>query len=393
MSVDPGRDFTAAQIERAREFDAALAPAAYGGLVVGLALVLVLGLTPLGARFVGWVTARVPRWPLRVAVAALALAVVLRVAALPFRVWSSSVLRRYGLTTQSWTSWFGDQARSLAVTWVLWTIVLLLLVLLLRRFPRYWWTGAALGGFLLVVAGSFAYPVVVEPVFNDFKPLPAGALRSDLLAMADRDGVPVREVLVADASRRTTTLNAYVSGFGSTRRIVVYDTLLASPPERVRSIVAHELGHAARGDVLYGTLLGALGVAGAMCLLGALLTSPRLLRRAGLDPGGEGAATPRAAALVLALVTVGTQVSAPVQNLVSRRIEARADVHALDLTRDPATFAAMQRELARRNISDLDPDPLERLLWSTHPSSPERIALARAWARHHGAPEPPPGAP
>ncbi|WP_084000725.1 M48 family metallopeptidase [Actinomadura kijaniata] len=386
---DPALDFSAAELARARAFDAELNPIAYTRLAVGLLAVLALGLTPLGARFLGWATARGRRWPLRVALAAVVLTTVLRLVGLPFGIWGETVLRRYGLSTQTWGSWLGDQARSLAVTWVVWSLALLLLYALLRRFPRYWWTGAAVGAFLLVVGGSFVYPVVVEPVFNKFHSLPAGRLRSDLLAMADRDGVPVEDVLVADASRRTTSLNAYVSGFGSTRRIVVYDTLLKSPPARIESIVAHELGHAKHRDVLHGTLIGGLGVAGAVCLLSLLLSSPRLARRSG-TPEGAAAADARSVALVLALVTVATQLGGPVQNFVSRRVEARADAHALDLTRDPATFVSMQHELSARNLSDPRPNGLERLLWSSHPPGPERIAMARDWAKLHGVPVPPP---
>ncbi|MGH3391146.1 MAG: M48 family metalloprotease, partial [Actinomadura sp.] len=155
---------------------------------------------------------------------------------------------------------------------------------------------------------------------------------------------------------------------------------------------AHELGHAKRGDVLYGTLVGSLGVAMAACLLGLLLTSPRLQRRAGLTPPGGSAplADARSIAFVLAVVTVLSQLGGPVQNLVSRHIEARADVHSLELTRDPATFTRMQRALSVTNLSDPRPNPVEYALWSTHPSGPERIAMARNWARLHDRPEPPP---
>ncbi|WP_264159844.1 M48 family metallopeptidase [Actinomadura montaniterrae] len=398
VRADPSLDFTPREIARAKAFDGAINPPAYSGLVVGLAVILVLGFTPLGARFLGWTTARVRRRPLRVIAAAVALTTLLRVIGLPFDIWSESVLRRYGLSTQSWPAWAVDQLKSLGVTWVVYTIALLLLYAVVRRFPRYWWTGAAAGGFVLVVAVSFIYPVVVEPVFNKFHSLPAGQLRTDLLAMAKRDGVPVKDVLVADASRRTTSLNAYVSGFGSTRRIVLYDTLLKSPRPQIESIVGHELGHAKHDDVLWGTLVGALGVAGALCLLYLLTTSPRLLRRAGVDPDvpaargarSTGPADPRTIALVLALVAAGTQLAAPVQNLVSRRIEARADAHALDLTRDPSTFVAMQHELSVRNIDDPDPNRAEYLLWMTHPSGPDRIAMARNWSKMHHVPIPPP---
>src|SRR5207248_550589 len=126
-------------------------------------------------------------------------------------------------------------------------------------------------------------PVLVEPVFNRFTPMPPGPLRTDLLALAARDGVPVRDVLVADASRRTRAVNAYVSGLGPIRRIVVYDTLLdQAPPAEVESVVAHELGHAKDNDVLTGTLIGALGAAAAVCGLYLLGSWTALLRRAGV---------------------------------------------------------------------------------------------------------------
>jgi STE24 endopeptidase len=388
VKPDPALDFTRAEMARSAAFDSAINPPAYLGLIVGLVVVLILGLTPLGARLISWSTARVRRWPLRVVGAALVLTTVVRLVGLPFDIWSESVLRRYGLSTQNWGEWLIDQAKSLGVTWVIWSVAILLLYGLMRRFPRYWWTGAAVTGFALVVAVSFIYPVAVEPVFNSFHKLPPGQLRTDLLAMAQRDGVPVKDVLVADASRRTTALNAYVSGFGSTRRIVLYDTLLKStPPKQIESIIAHELGHAKHKDVLWGTLIGALGVAGAICLLQLLLTSPALRRRAG---AGMKPADPLSVALLLALITVATQVGTPVQNLISRHIEARADAHALNLTRDPETFVQMQHELSVRNISDLSPNAVEYLLWLTHPSGSARIAMARDWARQHHVPEPPP---
>lgn len=381
---DPALDFDPGQIARSRAFNAALNPPAYAGLAAGLLAALVLGLTPLGARLLGAVIRPLRRWPLRLLGAAVVLAVLTRLAGLPFDVWSETVLRKYGLSTEHWGAWFSDRATSLGVTLVIWIIVLFGLHLLVRGFPRRWWAGAAAGGFVLVAAASFGYPVLVEPLFNSFHSMPAGPLRTDLLAMARRDGVPVDDVLVADASKRTTELNAYVSGFGSTRRIVVYDTLLSTEPrQEIELVVAHELGHAKRGDVLHGTLVGALGAATGVCVLYLVMTSPRLLRRAGVDS----VADPRSIALLLAAVTVLLQVVGPVENLVSRRIEARADVHALDLTRDPATYVRMQRTLSVRNLDELSPDALEYALWNSHPSGPERIAMGRDWARlHHVTP-------
>jgi len=256
---------------------------------------------------------------------------------------------------------------------------------LARWQPQWWWAIGSAVGAALVVLVSFAYPVVVEPVFNKFTAMPDGPLRTSLLQLATEDGVPVEDVLVADASRRTSSLNAYVSGLGATRRIVVYDTLVEqAPADEVRLIVAHELGHTKERDVVWGTSMGALGVALGICVLALLGRWSWLLGRAGIDGLGDG----RAVALVLALAVLLGAVAGPAQNLLSRRIEARADVHALDLTRDPEVTVAMQRRLSVTNLSDLEPSPLVFGLFATHPTGPQRIALARDWARVHDAPVP-----
>jgi STE24 endopeptidase len=230
------------------------------------------------------------------------------------------------------------------------------------------------------VVGSFLYPLVIEPAFNRFEPMPPSALRSELFALAERSGTPVDDVLVADASRRTTALNAYVSGFGSSRRIVVYDTLLDRlPDDQIESIVAHELGHVANDDVLTGTLIGALGSAAAVALLGWLLGWTPLLRRAGADSAGD----PRVVGLLLFLTAAGTLLATPVQGGVSRQVEARADLHALDLTGDPAAFTAVQEELGVANLSDPDPPAAWHWFFGTHPTTAQRVAFAADWAETH----------
>ena len=139
---------------------------------------------------------------------------------------------------------------------------------------------------MLSLAGSFLYPVVVEPLFNHFTPMSSGPLKQSILRLADREGVHVDDVLVADASRRTTTVNAYVSGLGNTRRVVVYDNLLTDlTPAEARVVIAHELGHAKDHDVLLGTTLAAVGSVGAIALLALILDAEPVRRRA---RGGRG---------------------------------------------------------------------------------------------------------
>lgn len=386
IPADAARDFTAAEQAVSEQYRSAIRPPAYLNLGMGLVAALVLGLTPLGARLIAAVSSPVGTgWVWQVVLGGLAVLVVMRLVTLPFSAWSEAVRRDYGLSTRDWGGWAGDVLRSFGLQIAGTLAALLVLVALARAMPRWWWVGAAVGAAALVAALSFLYPLIVEPVFNTFTPMTEGELRDSLIDMAEADGVEVDEVLVADASRRTTTLNAYVSGYGATHRIVVYDTLLEqAPDDEVRAIVAHELGHTVDNDVRNGTILGALAAAAAVCVLAGLMTVPWLLSRAGVTGPGD----PRVLALVLAVIAVLSLIASPVENLISRRVETRADVHALDLTRDPETFVRMQRTLGVTGYSDLDPPAWSFAMFASHPTKPQRIALARSWAELHGAPIP-----
>ena len=217
---------------------------------------------------------------------------------------------------------------------------------------------------------------MVEPLFNQLHPVAgAASCARGILALAEQEKVPVSDVLVADASRRTTTLNAYVSGFGSTRRVVLYDNLVDDVPEReTLVVVAHELGHARNHDVLLGTMLGATGVVFGSGLLGLLL-----LTRDGCwtGPGRRTPGSPRWWPLLLALMAVGTLLASPVQNTISRAVEARADRASLAGDGGLRGFERMQVQLAPRSLSDDDPPVAEPVL--------VRVASDGAAAHRDGA--------
>lgn len=376
-------DFAPAEIASSVAFQQVVRMPVYVATAVGLLAALWLGFTRVGARLSARLLPRVHRWWARVLLGTFAVTLAVRIAVLPFDLWLEFARRRSGVSTQSLGGWAADLAMTYAVTFLVTATLVLIMMALVRRYPRRWWMAASAIAALMVVVGSSVYPVLIEPIYNQFTPMQAGQLRSSLLQLAQRDRVPVDDVLVADASRRTTRLNAYVSGFGPTRRIVVYDTLLAeATPGQVRLIVAHELGHAKHGDVLRGTVVGAVGVGAAVIALALLLDTAWIRRRAGV----RSAADPRVVALVLALTALGVQVSMPLQNMISRRVEARADVHALDLSHDPTGYAQTQRWLAVANRSDLTPAPVWFALFSTHPTAPQRIALVRSWSRRQGLP-------
>ena len=411
VASDPDLDFTPAEQGEADAYRAALRPPAYLALGLALAATVAVGFTPVGARLVRALPA--PRWGRVLVPGLVGGALVLlgvRLLTLPLSAWQESARRDYGLSTRDWGEWWLDIGRGFAVQSALTLAGVLAIVLLARRWPRRWWVVAAPAAAGFVVVASLTYPLVVEPVFNRFEPLEDEELRASLVELAARDGVTVGEVLVADASRRTTTLNAYVSGFGPTKRVVLYDTLLESAPrDEIEIVVAHELAHARENDVLTGTLLGAGGAALAVLLIALAGSWRPLTARAGLEsrgrslvaaeavgggdgrPAASGAALGAAAAVpfVLACVTALGFVSGPGQAVVSRAIEARADAVALDLTRDAETFVRMQHTLATASLADLDPPPLLHWWFASHPTAPDRIAMARTWAVVNDVPVPP----
>ena len=367
--------FSAKQLQRGESYASMQRHLGWASLAVSLAVALVLGLTRLGARLVRSLPGP---WWVKALIGTLAVLLVGELATLPFDLAIRSNALEYGLTTQSFTGWLRDRSLSLLVSWVFAGATVMVVLVSARRSPRRWPLWAALAGVVLTVFGSWVYPVVVEPLFNQFTSLPKGDLRSGILALAEKEKVPVSDVLVADASRRTTTLNAYVSGFGGTRRVVLYDNLVDDVPEReALVVVAHELGHARHHDVLLGTVLGATGVVFGTGLLGLLLTRRRLLDRAGVGDVRQ----PEVVALLLALVAVGTLVSSPIQNVVSRAIEARADRASLEATGDYSGFEKMQVQLATRSLSDDDPPWLSQFWFGSHPTTLQRIGLARALQR------------
>lgn len=372
-AVPASEVFTPAQIARADAYSDPARRLAWASLAVSLLVAMILGLTPLGARLAarlrGW-------WWVRVLLAVIGLALVGRLVTLPFAIIGHHRSLAYGLSDEGWGAWTADLLKGLVLSIVISGLLLLVLVGSARRWPRAWpaVAGTVLGG--LVLLGSFVYPVLVEPAFNSFTPLPDGPLRTEIMHLAQVEHVHLDDVLVADASRRTTTLNAYVSGFGSTRRVVLYDNVLHDLPRaQILAIVAHELGHARNDDVLTGSVLAALGTTLGIGLLGLALS---VVRR------GEGALRdPTVVPLVLALVAIGTLLSSPVDNGLSRLIETRADVASLEATRDPGAFIDMQRELDLHSLGD-EPPAWSQFWFGSHPTTLQRIAIAEQLGRRMG---------
>ena len=365
--------FESEAIERARSYRSGQLWLMLAGLTlqVGLLLALALG-RPRAARRA---LARLGARPLAGAAGAGAgIAVVLALVALPPRVAAHERAVDVGLSTQTIGPWLWDLSRATAISALLAAAGALLLVALLRRWPRRWWIPGAAAVTAIAIVTTWVAPVVVGPIFNRFEPLPErGALRAEVLELAERADVDVGEVYSVDASRRSTRESAYVGGIGSTKRVVLYDNLLANaPPDEVRAVVAHELAHVANDDIRRGITF--VAVVAPFGLLFARELGGALARRAGAEPG----TVPALPAFVLAILIASTAIGI-VSNQLSRQMEADADSFALELTDDPAAMVGLQRRLSEANVSDPDPAAAVRFLFRTHPTTVERIGIARAY--------------
>ena len=298
---------------------------------------------------------------------------------LPIAAWRDLAHeRRFGFSTQTVAGFAADRLKTLVVGGTLSAGSALGLVAAVHAAPSAWPAFAAPGAALVVFALSFLAPVLLEPVFNRFHPLADAELAEALRAFASRAGVPVRDVLVADASRRTRKVNAYVSGLGSTRRVVLYDTLLERASlHELEIVVAHELGHRRYRHAAQETVLAMSGAAGLAVALWGLLRSQGLLDALGASGPGD----PRVAPFLLLFAAAAGLVAAPFQSALSRHWEYQCDRFALEQVGDLAAFESAFALLSQANLADPSPPRLLYLWLFTHPTVPERLEAARRVVR------------
>jgi STE24 endopeptidase len=313
---------------------------------------------------------------LTVVVYAVFLVLLLQVLQLPLALYQEIALeRRYGLSTQRMGKWWTDQIKGTAVGLVLAIGAALIALSLLRWDPDRWWLTAAVIFAVLLVGMAQLAPVVLLPIFYDFKPLDRAALTSRLLALAERAGARVLGVFEWRLSDRTRKANAALTGIGGTRRILLSDTLLAGhSDDEIEVILAHELAHHVYRDIWSGIALET-----ALIVAGFYLADRALARFAG-SFGITGKAD--VAALPLLLLAAGAVSLAllPFFNAFSRRMERRADRYALEMTRNAEAFVTAMKRLAAQNLAEEHPSRVVEVLFYTHPPTASRIAAARAWA-------------
>lgn len=382
---DPARDVPGLDIARAKRYSRVRLALFAAGSAWGVARTATFALSGGSSALRDLVRNRAPH-PALVEPAYVAATVVASwISRLPLAyVGGHRVERAFGLTKQTTRGWLGDEAKGLALALAFQVPLTCGGYAVIRRRPHDWWL--VLSGLTVPFAVVFSQlaPVVIMPIFNRFEPLADRELAGRVTALAEGAGVRIADVYRMDMSRQSEKANAFFTGLGATKRIVLGDTLLDRfTPEEVEGVVAHELGHQVHGDIWRLVALGSGFGFGAAYLLAKI--GPTLLKRTaprtGVSDIGDVASLPLLE-VVLSLCGVA---AVPIQAAVSRAIERRTDRFALELTGDGETYAAAMGRLAAQNLADPDPPRALALLVYSHPPIAARIRAARRFASERGS--------
>lgn len=303
--------------------------------------------------------------------------IITTIALAPIDFYSGYLLEhRFGLSNQTVTGWLKDQTKSTLVSAVIFIPLGLAAYWLLSHATDYWWLWAAAlwTSFSFVLA--FLAPVLIMPLFNKFEPIDSDLLRENILALANKAQVQIESVMRTDMSKRTKKANAYFTGLGKTKRIVLGDTLLDNytHPE-ILTVVGHEMGHWKLGHLWKNTAVNIIVFITGFYLADRLLRSS--LTYIGARSLSDIAGLPL---IILAFMAIGI-IGLPILNALSRHFERQADRFELNLVRQPEATISTFQKLARQNLADPSPHPVIEFLLYSHPSIKKRIALAAEYKR------------
>lgn len=287
---------------------------------------------------------------------------------------------QYGLATQGFGAWFGEQLIGLVVGLIIGVMLITLLYAAARRVRERWWIWAGAGSFVFALLLGMIAPVFISPLFNDYKPVPEGAVREAVLSLARANQIPTERVMYFDASRQTTRVSANVSGFAGTTQISLNDNLLnkTSTPE-IKAVMGHEMGHYALNHGLRLTVYLTL-----IITLGLWLTHHALdwsLARWGQRLGLADRTDPAALPLVSAILSLFFFVMTPVLNSVIRQSETEADLYGLNAAREPHGFATAAMRLS--TYRKIRPGYWEEVIFFDHPSGYARVHGSMLWLKEN----------
>jgi STE24 endopeptidase len=283
---------------------------------------------------------------------------------------------KYGLATQTFGPWFGEQMTALVVEMVAFTILLIALYAVFRRAPRTWWLWGTAVVSLFLSFGVLISPLYIEPLFNKYKPLTDARISESILAMARANQIPVKQVFEVDASRQSNRISANVAGFLGTTRIALNDNLLkqCTLPE-IRYVMAHEMGHYVLNHI--PKLLVNFALVALISFALAKMLFEAALRRWGDRWKVRGIADPAGVPLLVLIFAAISFVLTPINNTITRVGEVEADAFGINTSREADGFAKVALKLG--TYRKLDPTPIEEFFFFDHPSGRARIRMAMDW--------------
>ncbi len=285
--------------------------------------------------------------------------------------------KRHDLSTQTPGGYAADVAKSASIGILLTSGLLIPVLAIIRSVDLWWlWAWGVYIGFSMLMA--LLYPVVIMPRFNKFVPLEAGDLRLRVERVAERAGEQISGVFTMDASRRTRRDNAFVAGFGPTKRVVIYDTMLEHPPALIEQVVAHEIGHYRLKHVPKSIVFIAALTFVVFAFLQWFTSWNWALRQAGIASIED----PRGVVLLLVGLGLGMKALGWISSWYSRAKERQADLEALELLGDPPAFIDVWRRMAPKNKAELE-TPWWKRIEASHPEVAERMAFGAEWQRQN----------
>ena len=295
--------------------------------------------------------------------------------ALPFRVAGRMIEIHFGFSQQSWGGFVWDQVLGYGISLLILPFISGAYWLYVRS-PRHWWFWGWLGLVPLLCVQMILYPLFISPLYNRFTVLPESPLKGKILRLAEQAGIPNIPLLMEDTSKRTRHVNAYVTGIGASKRIVLNDTAINTLPEdQLLAVVGHEIGHYVEGHIWVGVVSSILG-AGLFLWFAAWLFPQLAERQKKRVEGVHDIAFLPTALLVLNLFLL---LQAPLATAESRYLERRADAYGIRLTGYKEATAQLQKGFAERDFIDPNPPRLLHLWFGTHPTIRERIAFALSY--------------
>jgi STE24 endopeptidase len=380
LKANPADYFSPEEISRSRAYHRPHNRLNLISSVIGILMIVAIIWLKVGPRLIDAVG--VSAWPLQLFVVVSALIVISLILRLPVAIYRTFVHeKKWGFTTQKPGVFVSDQIKGLVIALTLLNALFIIMWAIIRATDLWWLLGAVVLMLFSVIIVAIA-PIVIIPLFNKLTPIEDDDLRTHLRELAKRGGIEVADVLAMDASKRTRHDNAFFTGLGKTKRVVIFDNMVGWDRNLVDVVIAHEVGHWRHRHLISSILIGTVTSFLVFVGLKFLMEWQAVLEWAGVT----GVEDPGVIPLFILAFGLGSAITSLIDSWVSRAHERQADLFALNLIRSPAAFTKVWREFQEKDIADLSPSWWKRMNGS-HPPVFERIAFGELWEKS-GSPTP-----